>query len=289
MSGELAGAQNWSELYKEKGACPDTFSVFSAIILDYYLNQGRQFSWRQQISPYRVLVSEIMLQQTQTIRVESKFDAFIRQFPGFNELASASFGEVLALWKGLGYNRRAKYLHDIARLVVSDFGTRLPDEPKILIDFPGIGKATAASICVFAYNRAFPFIETNIRTVFIHFFFSEKTNVTDAQIMKLVESTIDKSEPRQWFYGLMDYGVMLKKQVGNLNRLSRHYTKQSRFAGSDRQLRGKILQLLLDTDRLAPASLPELLNEPAERISILVDALKGERLITEKDGVLFLE
>lgn len=252
---------------------------FRAQIWQYYLDHGRQFSWRSTITPYRVFISEIMLQQTQTGRVEEKFAAFVSRFGSFNDLAAAQLSEVLRCWKGLGYNRRAKYLHDAARRVVDEFDSVLPDDPATLVQLPGIGPATAASISVFAFNRPHPFVETNIRTVFIHFFFGDQPKVTDRQILDLVEQTMDIEEPRQWFYALMDYGVMLKKTVGNLSRRSSHYQKQARFEGSNRQLRGRILELLIEQGRVRTDKVAELLEQHGERIAPLIDALTSEGLI----------
>ena len=274
----------WPGLLEKHGICSQTLEVFGKEILAFYLNQGRKFSWRSELSPYRVLVSEIMLQQTQTGRVEEKFVAFVSRFPGFLELAAAEFSEVLRYWKGLGYNRRAKYLHDISRLVVTEFDSVLPDDPEILVTFSGIGKATAASICVFAFNKPYAFIETNIRTVFIHFFFPTQLGVSDAQIMDLVEKTMDRDNPRRWFYALMDYGVMLKKSVGNLSRQSSSYRKQSPFEGSDRQLRGKILDLLLSHSRVDLKTAATLLDQPEDRLHALTRTLVSEGLVAEKNG-----
>lgn len=265
-----------SVLYGESGADVD---AFRAEIKRYFRNHGRQFSWRDDITPYRILVSEIMLQQTQTGRVEEKFAAFMSRFSSLEELAAAELSEVLRLWKGLGYNRRAKYLRDAARTIVHDFGAKLPDDPDILVRLPGIGPATAASICVFAFNKPFAFVETNIRTVFIHFFFADQQKVNDRQILSLVEQTMDRQEPRDWFYALMDYGVILKKSIGNLSRRSSRYQKQSRFEGSNRQLRGRILDLLLDQEKIPAASLAGLLDQSDERVTALVDALTTEGLV----------
>jgi A/G-specific adenine glycosylase len=278
----------WSKMYGRQGLCDQTVRLFKSEIYRYYLNRGRQFSWREKISPYRVLVSEMMLQQTQTSRVAAKFDPFMRAFPGFAELASAPFSDVLRFWKGLGYNRRAKYLHDSARLVVDDYAGKLPGDPQILVRFPGIGKATAASICVFAFNVPLAFIETNIRTVFIHFFFADHSQVADRDVLPLVEKTLDTDNPRQWFYALMDFGVMLKKQVGNVGRKSRHYQKQSPFAGSDRQVRGQILQQLLDHQSVEITQLSGSLEQPVERLQPLIEALRLEGLVQERDGILSL-
>jgi A/G-specific adenine glycosylase len=281
--------QSWQEFLTSTGLCRETFRRFRAIIFHYYLTHQRIFSWRSQITPYRIVVSELMLQQTQTIRVAEKFDPFISAFPDFNSLAKARFAEILAIWKGLGYNRRAKYLQDIAQLVIQQYGGRLPDDPETLVSFPGIGPATAASICAFAFNAPTVFIETNIRTVFIHFFFADKAPVHDRDILPLVEQTLDSQRPREWYYALMDYGVMLKKTIGNLGRKSSHYNKQSRFEGSDRQLRGKILQLLLDRQQLSSSELPRLLGEDRERLNRIVKTLGDDGIVLLKGGHLTLD
>ena len=280
--------KEWPKLLETQGICRQTLDLFCSEILTYYRGRGREFSWRSELSPYRVLVSEIMLQQTQTGRVEEKFTVFVDRFPDFQALAEAQFSDVLRHWKGLGYNRRAKYLHDIARAVVDEFDTVLPDDPELLVKFSGIGKATAASICVFAFNRPHAFIETNIRTVFIHFFFPDQVGVADGEIMDLVEQTMDRDNPRDWFYALMDYGVMLKKTVGNLSRKSSGYRKQSRFEGSDRQLRGRIRDLLLQHSRIDTSSAAARLEQPETRLAAVLDGLTAEGLVVEERGTFRL-
>lgn len=253
----------------------DIFAAFSTIIKHYHQHKRRTFAWREHIYPYHVVVSEIMLQQTQTHRVAQKFEAFIAQFPTFESLAQAPFNEVLFFWKGLGYNRRALALQKIANMVITEHQGTLPSIPEILETFPGIGPATARSITTFAFNKPTTFIETNIRTVFIYFFFKNQKNVHDKEIYQLVEQTVDQQNPREWYYALMDYGVMLKKIVGNLSTLSSHYHKQSKFQGSDRQIRGMILQLLLDHQYLAEDELiMQLAKEEQRVINILHDLCK---------------
>jgi A/G-specific adenine glycosylase len=188
-----------------------------------------------------------MLQQTQTARVETKYEQFIAAFPTFECLAHASLRDVLSAWQGLGYYRRARYLHQIAQKVVSEHGGMLPDDPKILQTFPGLGAATAASICAFAFNKPTVFIETNIRTVFIHSFFQHKSSVSDKELMPFIAESLDHDNPREWYYALMDYGVLLKSQHINPSRKSAHYTKQSKFEGSDRQIRAAILKMITNT------------------------------------------
>jgi A/G-specific adenine glycosylase len=211
--------------------------------------------WRDCDDPYKVLVSEIMLQQTQVPRVLIKYPEFISQFPTFESLANASLKEVIATWQGMGYNRRAKYLKLIAEQIISEYGGKLPDNPIILDSLPGIGPGTAGSLAVFAYNKPAVFIETNIRRVFIHFFFQDQEDIDDKQIYPLVEQSLSGQDPRQWYYALMDYGVHLKKLHKNPSRRSVHHAKQSKFQGSDRQIRGEILRLLLQNPSLTTTKL----------------------------------
>lgn len=240
---------------------------FQQLIWDFYGAHGRKFAWRNVANPYYIVVSEIMLQQTQTSRVEGKYECFIQTFPDFKSLAEASLRDVLLIWQGLGYNRRAKALHDCARKVVAEFGGVLPQTQEILLTFPGLGPTTSASICAFAFNQPTIFVETNIRAVFIHHFFKNcGTKVHDKEILLLVQQTIDKKDPRNWYYALMDYGVMLKKQYVNPSRRSAHYVKQARFEGSDRQIRGLIIKLLTRNGPMALASLCIVLNFDNKRI-----------------------
>lgn len=261
---------------------------FQNIIKHYHANKRRSFAWREEISPYRVVVSEIMLQQTQTDRVAPKFDAFINRFPSFEALASASFHDVLHYWKGLGYNRRAMALQKIAQIVTTQHNGQLPNDPEILETFPGIGKATACSITTFAFNMPTMFIETNIRTVFIYFFFPNQTNIHDKELEPLIRETVDHENPREWYYALMDYGVMLKKTVGNVSRLSSHYAKQSKFQGSDRQIRGMILQALLDYKNVTRDELLSLIDREPARTEKILNDLVQENLVKQHNEILIL-
>jgi len=262
---------------------------FQKTIWQFYTEHGRSFTWRHINDPYRVLISEIMLQQTQTQRVCEKYEQFCNLFPNFELLAQAPLSLVLSSWQGLGYNRRALYVQKIAQLVMNDFAGRLPTDPQLLQTFPGLGIATATSICVFAYNMPFPFIETNIRAVFIHSFFDNKTEVHDREIMPLVAQTLDTKAPRDWFYALMDYGVMIKKNLVNPNRHSVHYIKQSRFEGSDRQLRGLLLRLLLKNQTVDIEQLSMHMRTNPTRIPRIIDKLVQEGFITTINGTLCLK
>lgn len=257
----------------------DQINHFKKTIWDYYKQHGRSFSWRSTTDPYHILVSEVMLQQTQTYRVAPKFEQFIKAFPTFNALATASFDQVLRYWKGLGYNRRALSLQKTTQLIIQNHEGILPNDTEILDSFPGIGAATASSICAFAFNNPTIFIETNIRAVFIHFFFQGYDKVHDNQIRPLVEQTVDLSNAREWYYALMDYGVMLKALHNNPARRSKHHTKQSKFEGSDRQIRGNILQLLLDTPLLSLQEIYQNIKAETQRVNTIVDSLHKEQFI----------
>lgn len=220
-----------------------------------------------------------MLQQTQVDRVMQKYTPFIQTFPDFRTLALAPFQEVLGTWQGLGYNRRALALQRAAGRVVDEFDTVLPSDPDALATLPGVGKTTACSIAAFAFNMPVIFIETNIRTVFIHFFFSGREKVSDAELLPLVEEALDRRRPRKWYSALMDYGTMLKKAGRKDHRKSTAYKKQSPFYGSDRQLRGQILKTLLTENGLSAAALSGMLAADEERVRRIVGALLTEGLV----------
>jgi A/G-specific adenine glycosylase len=186
-----------------------------------------------------------MLQQTQVARVLEKYQLFLAQFPTVAALASAEVAEVLAAWSGLGYNRRALALHRAAKIIADEHGGRVPDSAAGLRRLPGVGAATAAAVSAFAFGRGEPFIETNIRSAFIHFFFQGLDRVADADILPLVEKTMDRVDPREWFYALMDYGVWVKRTYGNPSRRSKHHAAQSPFRGSRREMRAQALEALL--------------------------------------------
>jgi A/G-specific adenine glycosylase len=252
---------------------------FRSIIYDFYAQNKRDFLWRDIDDPYRVVVSEIMLQQTQTFRVADKFEHFVSVLPTFDALAQAPFAVVLALWKGLGYNRRALYLQRTAAKVVNEYAGVLPRDPAVLETFDGIGPATARSIVTFAFNQPEVFIETNIRAVFIHHFFKKEQQVHDKEIFPLVAQMLDRDNPRQWYYALMDYGVYLKKQEKNPSRKSVHHAVQSKFEGSNRQVRGQILELLLRYGQLEIGDLYGLLKIDPFRVDCALQQMAAEQIL----------
>ncbi len=256
---------------------------FKSSVYSYYRDNKRSFPWRETTDPYKILVSELMLQQTQTDRVVPKYLAFLEQFPTAEHLAKASLTEVLQQWQGLGYNRRALYLKKLSEVVVSRFDGTIPTTAEELDALPGIGYATACAIITYAFNKPTYFIETNVRAVYIHFFFSDRSNVKDSEIEPLLKLTVDTDSPRDWYYALMDYGVMLEKTLPNPSRKSAHYTKQSSFLGSDRKIRGEIIRLLLDSPRLNVESLYNATGAAPVRLGKILSGMVKDGLITERD------
>jgi A/G-specific adenine glycosylase len=249
---------------------------FRRIIYTHYRKYPRSLPWRKTRDPYKILVSEVMLQQTQVERVLKKYRLFVKTFPDFSSLAEASLKDILTVWKGMGYNRRTIFLKNIAKTIVTKFGGELPSSEEALIKLPGIGRYTAAAILTFAYNRPLVIIETNIRTVYIHFFFQEKNKVKDTEIIPLIEKTLDRKNPCEWYYALMDYGVMLKKEHKNLSRKSAHYQRQTPFHGSNRQVRGMILKLLVEKPGLSQKEIIMKLDLRPEKIQRNLKELQDE-------------
>ncbi len=266
---------------------PDIFIRFRKTILSWYEREGRDLAWRHTTDPYHILVSEIMLQQTQVARVTVKYPEFIEAFPTFAALAAAPFPEVLAKWQGLGYNRRALAIHQCAKDVMTEFDGELPHDVERLATLPGIGHATACSIAAFAFNMPVAFIETNIRRVFIHFFFKDSLSVTDREILPLVERSLDTTNPRIWYWALMDFGSALKKTVPNPNKQSAHYTRQSKFEGSDREIRGMILRSLVTNQQQDELELFRSIPVSEERLHKVIGRLEKEGFVA-RDGTILM-
>jgi len=256
---------------------------FIELVWAHYVQLRRnELPWRLDISEYPVFVSEVMLQQTQVSRVIPKFESWMKQFPDWSTLANASLAQVLTEWQGLGYNRRGKYLYESAKIVADSWGSQLKHNPKELSQLPGIGYNTAAAILVYTHNLPEVFIETNIRSVYLHHFFKDTTDVSDKEVFRLVEKTLDRENPREWYWALMDYGSYLKKIVPNPNRKSKRYVKQSSFEGSFRQLRARILKQVLAAGELQVSDIQFSDGRTPEAIASLVRdglvTLKGETI-----------
>jgi len=262
------------------------YQDFQEIVWEKGRELYRSMPWREDTRAYYVLVSELMLQQTQVDRVIPKFEAFIEAFPDVQALAGATLGEVLTLWSGLGYNRRAKFLHAAAKVVVHDFRGEIPANHDDLVSLPGVGPNTAGAILAYSFNQPVVYVETNIRTVYFEHFFEHELNVTDTQLRELVAATLDNEHPREWYWALMDYGSWLKRNGRGAIDKSAHYKKQSPLKGSLREARGIVLKTLANGPRTRQELLV-LLNDDARMYSA-IDALLTEKLITEEHNQLAL-
>lgn len=261
---------------------------FKRIVWEHYKKLGRHdLPWRKTRDPYQILVSEVMLQQTQVERVIPFYKNFLEKFPTPKALAKAPLSDVLKAWQGLGYNRRAKMLHQAAKEVVQKYGGLFPKGAKELEELPGIGPYTARAVAAFAHNDDGIFIETNVRTVVTHHFFSKKRIVHDADIVKILEQTYPKGKAREWYAALMDYGSHLKRSGIKLNAKHSQYVKQKQFKGSNREARGAILRELAKKHQTESRLLGLLGDDRAAQLHLQLQKLRGEGMI-EKRGRIFI-
>jgi A/G-specific adenine glycosylase len=256
---------------------------FQTEVYEYYLKHQRVLPWRipdpsGSFEPYRILISELMLQQTQVKRVIPKFAAFMHRFPTLQDLAKASLADVLIEWSGLGYNRRARFLHQAAGQINTEYSGKIPQTVAELIRLPGIGPNTAAAMLVYSFNQPEVFIETNIRTVFLHHFFADQEGVSDQQLLPFIQQALDRKNPRHWYWALMDYGTYLKQTLPNPSRRSKHHTKQSAFVGSKRFVRGQVIKLLT-REAVAYSNFLQVIQD--DRLKDVLDDLVSEGMITE--------
>jgi len=259
---------------------------FRALVWAHYKKEGRHtLPWRKTHDVYKVLVSEVMLQQTQVDRVILFYTKFVKKYPTAKKLAASSLAELLTSWQGLGYNRRAKQLKAAAQALAEKKVQTVAE----LEALPGVGPYTARAVAAFAFNEDVVFVETNIRTAVIHHFFTSNdenasVRVTDQEIEEVLAAALPKGKACEWYSALMDYGASLKRIGVSHNTKSAHHTKQKSFTGSLREARGAILRHL--ALGAAPATdLVEILG--AERRAQVREALRAlfaEGLIKQEAG-----
>lgn len=271
-----------------------TKKEFHTIILRWRRRNAQRFNfpWRRTRDPYRILVSEVMLQQTQITRVLPKYRQWLKEFPTVQYLASASFPKVLKTWHGLGYNRRARYLKTAAEVIVRDWNGRVPGDPAALEKLPGVGHYTSRAVACFAYGRCEPFLDTNIRRVFLHFFKPRSfRQVGDRELLELVRRNSPTGASREWYYALMDYGrEKLGRKRENPNRSWSGYAKQSAFVGSRRYVRAKIVSLLLARRSADACQLRgSLAGERAIRPHLAAKPFRAILASLERDGLIRLQ
>lgn len=254
----------------------------------------RDLPWRDTRDPYAVLLSEVMLQQTQVARVRGRWEQWLDVFPTPAALAASPLPPVLELWQGMGYNRRALNLKRCAEELVGRFGGEVPRGHDELVSLPGVGPATAAGVRVFAFSEPDLYLETNVRAVFLHELFEGQDDVSDARIRPLVAASCPRdASVREWYYALLDYGACLKRTFPNPSRRSKQHVRQSRFEGSHRQKRAYLLRRVLEepatTEELAAdlndaegkAGRPEL---GADEVTAILAELEAEGFVVARDG-----
>ncbi|MDO4502916.1 MAG: adenine glycosylase [Coriobacteriia bacterium] len=269
---------------------------FVQLVWDQGKAHHRDLPWRYVDDPYAVMVSEIMLQQTQVKRVLGYWPRFLGQFPTVDALAAASTADVLAAWQGLGYNRRALALKRAADECSARNAGRLPETYEGLLALPGVGPATAAGVMAFARCKPGSYLETNVRTVFLHVLFPEQEKVSDKVLEPLVALTCPPDHAREWYYALLDFGAHLKATVANPSRRSASYSRQSTFEGSHRQKRAELLRIALDCPGVGLEEAHAQLNAferarkreqvPQDLFDKLVAEMTGEGFFALEDGRL---
>ena len=274
------------------GVSPERLEEFSDTVWERGRELYRDLPWRDTHDPYAILLSEVMLQQTQVSRVMGRWEQWLDTFPTIADLASAPLPPVLELWQGMGYNRRALNLKRCAEEVVAMHDGVVPSDKKALLGLPGIGPSTSAGVRVFAFRQPDMYLETNVRAVFIHELFPGRESVADKELVSLVEATCPQdARVRAWYYALLDYGAYLKKTMPNPTRRSKHYTRQSKFEGSHRQKRAYLLRRVID-DALSTEDLARDLaqserasgrQEPSvEEVRAILDELEREGFVMRR-------
>ncbi len=249
--------------------------AFRKKILRFYKLHGRALPFRRTTDPYRITVAEIMLQQTQVDRVVPKYEAWIRKWPTWHALAQANRRQLLTMWSGLGYNRRCLYLGELAKVVVTKYRGKLPDDPALLMKLPGLGPYTSRAILIFAFNRPLVTIDTNIRRVLMHEFYLPATT-SKAEIESLAHRLLPRDRARDWHNALMDYSVLrLPRKLPSIPPLSR----QSRFHGSIRQIRGEIIRRLTRSNKLNIEVLSSDMGRSEAEVFKAALALQKEKIV----------
>jgi A/G-specific adenine glycosylase len=282
-----------------------TKSAFQKKILDWYTENKRDLPWRTTREPYRILISEIMSQQTQLLRVVPKYNAWIEKFPKIEFLANAKLSDVLQYWSGLGYNRRALNLKKTAEIIVEKYHCKFPQSEAELKSLPGIGKYTARAVLCFAFDKQITVVDTNVRKVIMTQIINlgigdvSKLSLADGYsgardfgikehvIEDIAEQLLPKGRAYEWNQALMDYAAAVLKNE------KIPIPKQSKFTGSRRYFRGQILKLLLQNKSMSLFELGPLLKKDyseneSEWLQKILEELMQEGFIVCRDNKISL-
>tara|TARA_Y100000310_G_scaffold172170_1_gene172282 strand:- start:4342 stop:5112 length:771 start_codon:yes stop_codon:yes gene_type:complete len=247
-------------------------TVFQKKILSWYSKNKRDLPWRKTTDPYKILVSEVMLQQTQVDRVIPYYTKWLEEWPDVKSLAKADTHKLLSLWSGLGYNNRALRLRKLCEFLVEKNNGEMPRQKDVLLSLPGIGPYTAGAIMAFAYNKEVAVVDTNIRRVFIHEL-KLKEDISPEELEKIALGVVPKGKSCIWYNALMDYGALFKtaRKTG-----IESVSKQGKFEGSDRELRGEIIKRLVK-------------EKSVEKDSIVDRRKKRVLAGMERDGLIMIK
>lgn len=284
----------------ERMILSDRQKEFNKVLFTWYRTHRREMPWRETADPYKILVSEVMLQQTQVDRVRMKYEEFLKRFPDIFALASAPLSDVLRSWSGLGYNRRARYLHECARTVVASSDGKFPNNYTELVKLPGIGMSTAGALLAFSFKAETPMIDTNIRRILLRVFFANrKAAPTDKVLYEFASTLIPKGKGRDWNYAMLDVGATLctarghsprcpfNSLHGKVSEVTKKYP-QRKFEGSRRFYRGRIMRLLVERRQVSSADLLRVLEITNAELLPIIEALISDGLVVSARGRLRL-
>jgi len=262
---------------------------FQKSIFTWWTIHKRDLPWRHTRDPYRIMVSEVMLQQTQVSRVLAGYREFIERYATVSDLAQATPADVLRIWKGMGYNRRAMYLLRAAKAIVEIYHGKFPVSEEELIKLPGLGKYTARAILVFAYAQEVPLVDTNIRQIITHFFFNGEPQ-KESVIEEVAGQLIPPAKSWEWHQALMDYGA-LAMQNAKCQMLNKK-KKTIPFRDSNRFYRGRIVDRLREGD-MRESKLTSELEKKYEKsndfLKAILQGLEADGLISRsKTGIISL-
>jgi A/G-specific adenine glycosylase len=219
---------------------------FQKHIFSWWKTHRRDLPWRHTHDPYAIYVSEVMLQQTQVSRVIEKYQEFLSAFPTVQTLYASPLSDILKIWKGLGYNRRAGYLKQTIDAIVKQYKGVFPKKDTELLQMKGLGIYTARAICIFAYKQDIAAVDTNIRQIISHYFFHDiQPSVKDIQTV--ADQLVPKGKSWEWHQALMDYGALEMKGVKDKIKKKRNHITP--FHKTDRYFRGRIVDLLREEKR----------------------------------------
>jgi len=257
---------------------------FQKKVFSFYQKNKRDLPWRKTTDPYKILLSELMLQQTQVKRVILYYDKWIARWPTIDALASASLSKVLQMWMGLGYNTRAVNLHITARKIVTEFNSDVLKAMKQYKELPGIGRYTSQAVQIFSSNENLFTVDTNIRRIFICEF-DLSTKIPEKELWGLAERCLPLGKSRDWHNALMDYGALhlTARKTGIKPK-----TQQSRFEGSNREIRAKILRCLL-TNSTSLSELEKKLGIKQKRLRSILDKMINEKIIAKRNNTYQLK